>query len=499
MDFLDPRKKRTRTIRLMIGYVLMAIAIGLGTIILVYGANGYGIDTKTGQITENGLLFVDSKPGGANIYLNGVDQKNTTSARMILTSGEYELILRKPGYREWKRNFTLQEHSIKRYVYPFLFPEQLAPKTLKTYSALPQLITETPDRRWLLVQSQVSPRAISFDMYNTGDLQEPSRTVTLSAGLLTNYDPATSRLVEVEWANDNIHLLAQHISSAGNEFIIIDRTNPTDSINVNKTLNYNPDQVSLRDKRVNELYVYDQDARTLRIADVNQKRLEPPLLSNVYGFKSYGRSLISYVTSAGAPEGRMVSRIWENGKTYPLNIIKPGNKYLLDIAEFQGNWYYVAVSDADERVAIYKNPLSNVKDGRTKTPPPMFAFAIPNLTKVSFSANTRFLNVQSGQKFGVYDFEAEEKYQYDLPAPIVEPIVWMDGHRLIGNSNGSVVVMDYNSTNQQTLVPTTLAKGGYFSRDYNQFYTLVPVAGNDSVNLVRIDMRAGDDLPAELR
>jgi hypothetical protein len=73
----------------------------------------------------------------------------------------------------------------------------------------------------------------------------------------------------------------------------------------------------------------------------------------------------------------------------------------------------------------------------------------------------------------------------------------MDGHRLLGESNGSVFVMDYDSANQQTLVPTTTALGGFFSRDYNQMYTLAPVSGSAAISLERVDMRAGTDLPKQ--
>jgi hypothetical protein len=123
MDFLDPKKRRAYHIRLIVGYVLVAIVIGLATVILVYGANGYGINTKTGQIVQNGLLFADSKPGGARIYLNDVDQNAATAARLVLPAGNYKLTLKKSGYRDWSRHFTLSEQSVARYVYPFLFPE----------------------------------------------------------------------------------------------------------------------------------------------------------------------------------------------------------------------------------------------------------------------------------------------------------------------------------------------------------------------------------------
>jgi hypothetical protein len=106
MDFLDPRKKRAHHIRLMIGYCLVAIAIGLGTVVLVYSAYGYGVNTKNGDIVQNGLLFVDSKPGGANIYLNNKSVNQTTSARLILPAGDYDLALKKTGYRDWERKFS---------------------------------------------------------------------------------------------------------------------------------------------------------------------------------------------------------------------------------------------------------------------------------------------------------------------------------------------------------------------------------------------------------
>src|SRR3990167_1733050 len=106
MDFLDSRKRRSHKIRLIIGYVLMSIAIGLGTVILVYDTYGYGINTKTGDIVQNGLLFVDSKPGGADIYLNGRSQNSTTAARLILPAANYTLQIKKSGYRDWQRTFT---------------------------------------------------------------------------------------------------------------------------------------------------------------------------------------------------------------------------------------------------------------------------------------------------------------------------------------------------------------------------------------------------------
>src|SRR5947209_1217290 len=143
MDYLDPRKRRAHNYRLVIGYVLLAIVIGLATYIINAGANGYGFNVKTGQIVQNALLFADANPGSAEIWLNGQDKNTRTPARLVLPAANYTLSLKKTGYRDWTRKFTLSEQSVARYVYPFLFPVKPVVSNLKTYATNPGLITES--------------------------------------------------------------------------------------------------------------------------------------------------------------------------------------------------------------------------------------------------------------------------------------------------------------------------------------------------------------------
>ncbi|MBX4188821.1 PEGA domain-containing protein, partial [Candidatus Saccharibacteria bacterium] len=187
MDFLDPRKRRAHNIRLIVGYVLVAIVIGLATVIIVYGANGYGINTKTGQIVQNGLVFADSNPNGAEVFLNGTDRNTTTSARLILPAGTYTLAMKKEGYRDWSRKFLLNEQSVARFVYPFLVPTKPIATNLKTYASAPGLITESPNQQWLLVENnQASSTSPLFDEYDTTTLDDATpvvKQVRLPAGL----------------------------------------------------------------------------------------------------------------------------------------------------------------------------------------------------------------------------------------------------------------------------------------------------------------------------
>ncbi len=500
MDFLDPRKRRWERVRLMIGYGLMAVAIGLGTLILVYAAYGYGINTKTGDIVQNGLLFVDSKPSGADIYLNNKSINSTTSARLVLQAGNYDLKLAKSGYRDWQRVVALDEHAIVNYVYPFLFPKKPVTADIKTYASQPALITASPDRHWLLVQTvDTNLKTVTFDEYDTGTLAkagaaQPIVTVSIPAAVIPGYGP-DSTLKEVEWSTDNNRLLLEHTGASGVEFIVFDRSDPAGSFNVNQTCGANPTQVALRDKKVNQLYVYNQSSESLQLCDTDKPELAPPIINHVLAFKPYGSDTVMYVTASGQPAGKVSAHIWQAGKNYSLSNFAAGSKYLIDTAQFQGHSYFVAGSDASDRVNIYKDPVDKIRDPSIGKAIPLLALHDMGATDAKFSTNTRFISLQSGQNFAVYDLETKDIFNYSVKIPLTGSLHWMDGHRLMGASGGSMFVMDYDSTNQQILAASTLPEAGFFNRDYTQLVVTAPAAGGASVTLQRVDMRAGADLP----
>jgi len=495
MDFLDPRKKRYHKLRLIIGYVLVAIAICMATVILVYSTNGYGINTKTGQIIENGLLFVDSQPGGAQIYLNG-QSKKTTSARLTIPAGDYTLTLRKDGYYSWQRSFTLEASTVERFVYPFLFPTNPRITNLRAYSAQPSLFTQSPVRRWLLVEKLGESSTVSFDMYDSKDLTKPPVTIGIPEGILSGDEGSKAVLSVAEWSTDNNNVLLKHTVKGGSEFIVFNRNKPASSFNVNKVFKINPSRVALFNKRVSQLYLYDAKAQTVRLGTVSTGVLDKPLLSKVLAFKPYGTDLMTYVTNNNMPSGLVQARIWDQGRVYQLYNFPAGSTYLIDAARYAGHWYYFAGSDTEKKVNIYEDPLSDITNPDIRRAIPTLALNVAGATKAAFSANARFIEVENGQSFGVYDIETQSNYQYRLKTPLTAPLSWMDGHRMVGNSGGQVFIMDYDSTNQHKLVTTTVDTGALFSQDYNHMLTFQPLK-KGGVELVNVDMRAGVDLPKQ--
>lgn len=486
MDFLDPAKKRARNIRLIVGYILIGIAIALVTSILVFQSYGYDLDRKTGAIIQNGLLFVAAQPEAANVYLNDKQYKAQNNAKLVLPSDVYRLKLTREGYRDWNRTFSLAGGTIERMTYPFLFPTKLQTQDRKAYDASVDFATQSPSRQWIVVQQP--GKLNDFDLFDANDPKKTNTSFTLPNNLLT---ASTSNKLElVEWANDNRRFLVKHQFATGHEFIIVDTEQPNQSVNVNKTFNVAPTKVSLRDKKYDHLFFYDQATQTLSYAEVKQPTLKP-VASKVLAYKTHGDDTVLYVTDDQATPGKVRVMLKDNDGTYQLREITTSSAgYLLNLAKYDNKWYVAAGAINESIVYVYKDPQNAVKQSTPTSPIPIMVLRADNPDWLEFSANTQFITLRGGQQFAVYDAENDRNYRYKLEQPI-EPDTkpaWMDGNRIMVTSQRKMVVLDYDGINTQTLSGNQPGMIPFFDRDYKVLYNIAPVDGGKS-SLTQTDLR----------
>lgn len=498
MDFLDPKKKRAHRIRLMIGYVLMTIVVAIGTIILVYEAYGFGYNRETGEVVQNGLVFVDSAPVKSDIYINGKKQDSGTDARLVLPANQYKFELKREGYYDWQRSLFLEAGSLERLVYPMLIPKTLTPKTSDTLNSALPFASQSPDRRWILIQTaSAQPTTLSFNEYDTTLRPNPQkRTISLPVGIVKT---TSGTLKELEWSTDNRHLLAEYTTPTSKEFIVVDREDATKSFNINSLFSVTPTTVTLRDKKADQLYLLLPAENSLVQANVGQKTLSEPLIKKVLTFKPYGTDVVTYITDS-TTAGTVRAVIWEKGQNHNLQSLPAGEVYVVDSARFDGDWYFVIGSNKLNRVIIYKNPLDSIKNSQKKSAIPLLSLPISNVQSVSFSATARFISAQSGQNFALYDIEAKDTFKYSLDAPLAGPMRWMDGHRLIGTASSKVIIMDFDGINRHSLVATNMSKSAFFDRDYEQMYvTNQDSAVATNILLQRVSMFSEADTPNNLK
>lgn len=472
MDFLDPAKKRAHQKRLFIGYFLIGIAIILASLILVFSSYGFDIDKKTGEIIQNGLIFVDSSPEPSKVFLNGQD-KGTTDKRLIVPEGDYKLELQRDGYHTWKRSFYLEGSSIERLVYPVLFPTKLDITERQSFDAVPNLSIQSPDRRWILVTQANS--FTKFDLFDANKPKQPSEPVVLPANILTVIPGETQTLTLVEWSTDNRHALLKHTHGNSHEFIMLDRAEPLKSTNINKLLGINPTLISLRDKKFDRLYIYSADTQLLSTANTETKAIQE-FATKVITYKSHGSDTVVYTSIDPKDPQKIQVVLKEDTKTYVLRSASVNDSFLLEIARYDGHWYIAAANVTQGKVYVYKDPITQITATK-KLPTMTTVLSIEKPTQLSFSAITRFIMSQSGNKFAIYDAETDKRHYYTLTnvaLPQDSKATWMDGHRLLLNYNNKVEVFDYDGINQHTLVPIIPNSLPFFDREYTRLYTLAP-------------------------
>lgn len=494
MDYLDVKKEFRQHILLLVGYVLVAVAIVIATLVLVYQAYGFNIG-KNGTVIQNGLVFFSSQPNPANIYLNGHISSQKTNTRLILPSGIYGLKLTRNGYRDWTRTITVNGGAVAHFDYPFLIPKSLQTQKIQSYQSAPALMTQSLDKRWILVQKPGS--STDFDLY---DLKTPSKPVITSLSIpssILGKATTSESLNLVSWADDNQHVLLKHNFDSQSEFILVDIVDPTQSLNLNSTLQISPSVLTLNNEKYDSYYAYNATTQELDSASLGGTAVTP-VLQHVLAYKSYSNNTILYATDSNAPTGKVMVRLKEGSQTYDIRALPLSSHYLLDLTTYNSSLYVAVGSNADNRVYIYQDPVSQLTNYPGQGLAPSWVLHVPSPSYLSFSANAQFIVAENGSNYASYDVQNNLGYLYsNANSPVDSPQLhasWMDGDRLTYVSNGKLVIQDYDNNNRQVLVSALPSYIPAFSSDYKYLYSLSPVANSSQVELDMTPLMIPSDL-----
>lgn len=449
----------------------MAVALGFGSLLLFFIVNGYSFDRQTGNVIQNGLVFVNSNPVSSTIYINGTE-RGGTDGRFVLNEGSYSLELRRDGYRSWKNDFTLEGGSIERFVYPFLFPSRLQSADSQLYAAAPDMASISPDRRWLVTHRLAAFN--SFEVTDTTTETNETVTITVPASILVPKAGA-QRLELVEWSTDNRRFLVKHTYEGGQDFVMIDRTTPAESYNVTQVFGKAYSQVSLYDKRFDRLYLYSAEGGVLQRGDVGSRTVET-VASKIVAYWPYGGDMVLYVTDQGAETGKVIFRLIEGGTVHTIRSLPASEKYLMDAARFNNRLYVAVGTTAESKVYLFEDPQAARNLTRNKLPLAKALLRVDAASKISFSANARFIALQGNGQFAVYDAENNRQFRYDtgLKPPTGQDATWMDGHRLALVSDNKLYVFDFDGKNRQTLNAVLPGFPPFFNQNYTALFTISP-------------------------
>lgn len=471
MDYLDPRKRMRHTIILYTGYVLIGIAIVIATTVLLYQAYGFGIDRK-GKVIQNGLVFISSQPAPADIYVSGHLEGSQTNTRLSLPEATYDVQLRRAGYTPWQRSVIVEGGKVLHIDYPLLTPVNLNSTKLFNFVKAPSFSSQSPDKRWL-----ITGRSETQDLFDLFDLKNPTKApsqLSLPANLLTPAAGPTD-LSAIEWADDNQHILLKHSFAGKLEYILLDRQNPSQSVNLNTSIAPNLGQLSLIDRKYDKYYSYDPAGLTLSKASLKAPGTTV-VLSGVIAFKPYGNDVILYATSIGASSGKTRIQLKVNDQSYTIRSVAADGNYLLDITTFNNTFYVVAGASSENRLYVYEDPAGQIGNNLFRSPVPTQVLRVTAPNFVSFSSNTQYIMAENGSQFSVFDIQNKRGYNFTSKVALDTPQThasWLDGNRLTLVSGGKQVFVDYDNQNLRTLGAASPNYTLSVASDIRYTYTIV--------------------------
>lgn len=476
MDFLNPKKRRRHYIQLYVGYVLVAIAIGLGVFILLLVAFGFGVG-KNGQIVQKGFVFVASRPGGANISLDG-GSVGTTGARLNLVSGKYDLQLTRSGYRTWQKQINVIGGRVLRIDYPLLFPAELTTITVQNYSQKPPLVTSTPDSHWLMVlhQSKLDSTRLVFDQYDMTKPDSPPAELNLPSNLYASSPSPHNDWQLIEWSNDGNYMLLKHSwnDKSKHEFILYNWTQPNRSINLNSWFGREYNDVRLVNGSSDQFYLYNHQTRELATATL-ENTTPVQIAGDVITYSPYSNSNVAYISRTGK-KGPAWLQLERGGATSLLRRLPVSRHYHLAAGEFQGNTYLAVSASKLKAAYVYKNPAKQISSNNHVLSAMTF-LQVKQPDWLDFGPGNRMLVAEKGSHFATYDLLYKHNYRFNTKARLdknQKSATWLDGTHLQYVSGGQLLAFDFDGLNKQKLMPATSNLNVNYSQNQADVYSLVP-------------------------
>lgn len=480
MDYLDPEKKKAHRRRIYVGYGLFAVAIGLATLILGFLANGFYVD-RSGDFVQNGLVFVDSRPGGAEVYLNDKKQQGTTDARLVIPAGSYDIAVKKDGYRDWSRSLRLEGGSLRRLTYARLIPEQLETISNLDLRSQPVDASQSIDKQLIMLSHQDNP--LSLTLVDTE--QTPITAALLELPQTVVGDDTNAGVFNfLEWSSDDTNLLATYTVGEKVEYILINTENPDQSQNLSVLFNVPNDEIALIDRNNDRFFVF-QTATKLLFRATLQNGLNPlPVIDTpLLEYQTFTNDWLLYVRESG-DKGLVDVRFKRGNRDIQLKQLKTDDTYLLELAKLGSAPVMAISSPLENRVIVYNDPQDYLnKNPDAKIPVATTVLRIPSIIGLTFSSDSSVVLGYSDTLMASHEFDDDRSYVIPLEntLDLANKPRWIDGQHLAYSSNDVQKMIDFDGSNKYELKSSLSTLGSFYTDNIEQMITFsAPVPATDT-------------------
>lgn len=439
-------------------YGLMSISIVTLVTVLVFVMLGYQFNRSDGKIEQGGLVQFESRPVGADVFIDGNNLGSRTASKTTLNAGKHFIKMQRDGYKTWQKSVTVVPGAVLWLNYARLIPNEIKTSSVADFATVSSAAS-SQDNKWMVIKEDPATPAVRLaDL--SGDTVKLTN-LTLPESSFTQPGEGQSQTFTLEkWDPDSRYALVKHVYNGDKtEWLVLDTRDASQTKNITTSLGINPVKVEFDPNNSALLYVLvDNDIRRV---DLGAVTLSGPLVTNAADFSLY-ESYVAYVTlpdpatkvrtagyyTEGAKKTRTVKSYSDDG-TLPLHFQL--GKYFDET--------YAAVSYG-ENIEILRGELSDSDDKTPSLMKPMATVTLPGgVQYLSTKTNGRFIVAQSGPTYTVYDMELDKLTTTTTKgtSPITGELDWLDSYMLWSDRDGTLRFYEFDGANQHDIM--TVAPG----------------------------------------
>lgn len=480
-----PSKLKLR-LRLTLVYTLMVFAVAGLVALLFFIISGYRFNQYDGKVEQGGLVQFDSKPSGADIWVDQAHLGNKTPAKITVTAGAHTINMGRDGYYDWRKNVVVQAGTILWLDYARFIPKILQQVTVAP-TAKPTSSVASIDSKQLAYMADTTKPVISVVNLDTDTPKVAALTIAAS-DYTKSTTGATGTFTIDSWSNDNRYLLIRHTFDEKLEWLTLDTVGTNDAVNITSLFSVDANDVQFSRGDASILYLLTSSGE-LRRGDVKAKTLASAMVANVESFSQYDNSTVTFVTkvdamtknrsvgyvSTGASAPRLVRSYPDDGTT----------AVHFAIVRYYNQNHFVITYGTQVDILTGDLPSSDVKN-----PAALQAFA--TFTDASGVAEIlpspeshRFVMLRSDAAVSAYDLELKQASRVEFSRPLSTS--WIDEfHYATVADGGSVRLYDFDGTNGHDLLTSSLGGAVVMTPNGKYFYGFT--TGSTTTELSRVKL-----------
>ena len=453
------RKKKWRTIKLVITEIIMVVAVIVTVVLLTFFAMGYRVD-KDGELGQQGLFQIQSHPTGATVTIDGEDLLSHTNTTKLLPAGDHTITLTKDGYDSWSKTFTSELGRLIKIVYPRLFLKERTSEIIREYEEPISFFAPASNHDAVLFSVNNNNKWILLDVRGDDSVEKELDLSRQLEGLI---------VADVKWNENSDKVLVKAMRGDNVEWLVVNISNIENTISLNKEFDMGYASVTYMNDSGDKIIALQNDGN-LRVIDLANKTISGVLAKDVVSVAHYNNRIF-YLTAKNE-----IKALQDGNEDVLIASFEEGQKVKLLASGYLDNKYLTVT--VDDKMYIYEGeyPDNNRSLSDMKLALEKSIDFVPE--SLSDAADGELIMARAGKSVAVFDAELDKLSNYQL---IGDQMFFVDKYMIGTIADNKLVVSDFDGTNIRTL---TDANGiAFITKNNKWLYYLF--ASDGKTNLYR--------------